>query len=97
LFAEAFIYQFQPGQKDCGDIMHKGDTYQVWLRGSSLAGHVNATSKTAAMTKARDMILHDFNLKRVPAGTCVCKISPGYYEKIAEMNRKAGFNATTDF
>jgi hypothetical protein len=53
--------------------MHE-DRYQVWLRGSSLAGHVYAASKTAAKTKARDMVLQDFNLKRLPAGTCVCRI-----------------------
>ncbi len=76
--------------------MHE-DRYQVWLRGSSLVGHVYATSKTAAKTKARDMVLHDFNLTRLPAGTCVCKISPGYYDEIARMNQRAGFNAMTDF
>lgn len=76
--------------------MHEG-RYQVWLRGSSLAGHVYAASKTAAKTKARDMVLLDFNLKRLPAGTCVCRISPGYYDEIARMNQRAGFNATTDF
>jgi hypothetical protein len=73
------------------------DRYQVWLGGSTLVDHVYATSKTAAMKKARDIILHGFSLKRLPAGTCVCKISPGYYEEIAEMNRRAGFNAVTDF
>ncbi len=73
------------------------DRYQVWLRGSSLVGHVYATSKTAAMAKARDMVLQDFNLTRLPAGTCVCKISPGYYDEIARMNQRAGFNAMTDF
>ncbi len=76
--------------------MHE-DRYQVWLRGSSLVGHLHATSKTAAKTKARDMVLQDFNLKRLPAGTCVCKISPGYYDEIARMNQRAGFNAMTDF
>jgi hypothetical protein len=73
------------------------DRYQVWLRGSSLVGHVYATSKTAAMDKARELVMNDFKLNRLPAGTCVCKISPGYYEEIAEMNRRAGFNAMTDF
>ncbi len=71
--------------------------YQVWLRGSTLVGHVNASSKTAAMSGAREMVLNDFHLKRLPVGTCVCPISAGYYEQIAEWNRKAGFNALTDF
>ncbi len=76
--------------------MHE-DRYQVWLRGSSLVGHVYATSKTAAKTKARDMVFRDFHIKKLPAGTCVCKISPGYYDEIARMNQRAGFNAMTDF
>lgn len=66
--------------------MRLDQKYQVWLRGSSIVGHVYASSRTAAMNKAREMVLNDFHLKRLPAGTCVCPISEDYYTQIAEQN-----------
>ncbi len=77
--------------------MKEDKKYQIWLRGSSLVGHVRASSKTKAMEKAREMILNNFQLKRLPAGTCVCPISEDYYGHIAKLNREAGFSAMTDF
>jgi ribosomal protein L2 len=79
------------------DWMNQDKKYQIWLRGSTLVGHVRASSKTEAMRKVREMLLNDFQLKRLPAGTCVCPISEDYYDQIAKLNREAGFNAMTDF
>ena len=74
------------------------DRYQVWLNDAILIGHVDAESRDVAMEVA---VYHvrDFYCGDVPVGTewSVCKISPGYYKEIADMNQRAGFNILTDF
>lgn len=67
--------------------MHK---FQVWLRGSELID-ITAENKTSALKYVREEILE---VKRLPNGTTVNEIPPDYYQKIADMNSKAGFNAT---
>lgn len=63
--------------------------YQVWVRGSILHD-VEAKNKTCALKEVRET--HGF--KRLPSGTAINEIPPGYYEDIVEMDRKAGFNAS---
>jgi len=74
------------------------DRYQVWLNDATLIGHVDAESRDIAMEVA---IYHvrDFYGGDVPAGTewSVCKISPGYYKEIADMNQKGWIQYTNRF
>lgn len=64
--------------------------YQVWLRGSELID-ITAENKTSALKYVREEILE---AKRLPNGTTINEIPFDYYKQIAEMNSKAGFNAT---
>ena len=72
--------------------------YQVWLNDAILIGYVDAESEDVAMEVA---VYHvgDYYGGDVPADITwsVCKISPGYYKEIADMNQRAGFNIQTDF
>jgi hypothetical protein len=62
-------------------------SYQVWLRGSDL-NDVRAGSEK----EARKYIRNFYGFKRLPKGTAVIEIPPGYYHQIVENNRKIGIS-----
>jgi hypothetical protein len=63
--------------------------FQVWLRGSDLVD-VHCETEQEARAFVRDY----YGYKRLPNGTCVCEIPPGYYQEIIESNRRQGFDAS---
>ena len=62
--------------------------YQVWLRGSDL-NDVRANSEE----EAREYIRKFYGFKRLPKGTAVIEIPPGYYDQMVENNREIGISA----
>lgn len=65
--------------------------FQVWIRGSDLAGVECETEK-----EAREFIRNFYGWKRLPKGTTVNTIPPGYYEEMVGFSRRAGFDASND-
>ena len=49
-----------------------------------------------ARLRRRRLIRNFYGWKRLPKGTTVNTIPPGYYEKMVEFNRRAGFDASND-
>lgn len=72
--------------------------YQVWLNGSTIIGHVESDDIESANEMA-EVVFKDHFGGDVPDGAEweIFPIYPGYYEEIADMNQRAGFNAQTDF
>jgi hypothetical protein len=62
--------------------------YQVWLRGYDLNDVKADTEK-----EAREYIRKFYGFKRLPKGTAVIEIPPGYYDQMVENNRKIGISA----
>jgi hypothetical protein len=61
--------------------------YQVWLRGYDLNDVKADTEK-----EAREYIRKFYGFKRLPKGTAVIEIPPGYYDQMGENNRKIGIS-----
>lgn len=63
--------------------------FQVWLRGSDLCDTTADTEK-----EARQQIRDFYGYKRLPNGTCVCRIPNDYYAKIVKNNQEIGIDAS---
>jgi len=68
---------------------------QVWVGGWSLVDiTVDARSKKDAERKARRYVRERLGVKRLPRGTSVCIIPPGYYDDMVSNNRMIGVDIT---
>jgi hypothetical protein len=65
--------------------------YQVWLRGSDLCDVRADTEK-----EAREQIRKFYGFKRLPKGTAVIEIPPGYYDDMVKNNQLIGISAWND-
>lgn len=64
--------------------MHRGKRkYTVWIGGNQRMD-TQESSKASALQNARNRL----GVKRLPEGTCAIAYEPGYFEKIADENRR---------
>jgi hypothetical protein len=73
-----------------GIRMAERGRWQLWLHGNDLVGHCEDCTKSEAMELLREEA-RNYGYKRLPAYSTVSLIRAGYYEEIAESNRRQGF------